>query len=76
MCCNIKVDGFIPNMQGPVLFTHTMYPIFYIDQSNAKEKPERKIGVIESCPLWELSCVEVIEVEVVEVIEEEVVLKR
>ena len=53
-----------------------MYLIFYTDQSNAKEKPERKIGVIESCPLWELSCVEVIEVEVVEVIEEEVVLKR
>ena len=76
MCCNIMVDGFIANMQGPVLFTHTMYPIFHIDQSNAKEKPERKIGVIESCPLWELSCVEVIEVVTVEVIEEEVVLKR
>ena len=63
-------------MQGPVLCTNTMYPIFYIDLSNAKERPKRKLGVIESCPLWELSCVEVIEVEVVEVIEEEVVLKR
>ena len=77
MCCNIWVDDcLMPNMQRPILFTHTMHPIFYIDQSNAKEKPKRKIGVIESCPLWELSCVEVIDVVTVEVIEEEVVLKR
>ena len=75
----VTIFGFMAlylTYKAPFCVLITMYPIFYIDQSNAKEKPKRKLGVIESCPLWELSCVEVIEVEVVEVIEEEVVLKR
>ena len=44
MCYNIWVYGFIHNMQGPALCTDTMNPIFYIDQSNAIEKPKRKLG--------------------------------